>query len=209
MKVRDDEGVDKKYAAAWLMLLTTTRLYRGRIKLAEESDTLSQTEKERQDKDNKRRKEKVTSQIQNVSDSHLVVATLIATVAFAAGFALPGGYKTDGKDEGMATLLRRGCFEAFAISNTMAMIFSSLAIVIHFVLKLIEDQALTSVLLVRAFLCTLAAIIAMMVAFVTGTYSVLANSPGLAISACTIGCSFYLFSGLLLGRHYADIKFPF
>ncbi|KAF9619087.1 hypothetical protein IFM89_005101 [Coptis chinensis] len=154
-------------------------------------------------------REKITQQIQKVSESHLVVATLIATVTFAAAFALPGGYKNDGPDEGMATLLRKTSFEVFAISNTIAMVFSSLAVCIHFVMKLIDHDEKTHSLLIKAFLCTFVAISAMMLAFVTGTYAVLAHSSALAISACIIGCSFYLFSFFLLHKYYKDIKMAF
>lgn len=50
-----------------------------------------------------------------------VVATLVATVTFAAAFAIPGGYNNSGPQDGMATLLTKYMFQAFVIFNTIAM----------------------------------------------------------------------------------------
>ncbi|KAI6704767.1 hypothetical protein NL676_007729 [Syzygium grande] len=40
----------------------------------------------------------------NVPEINLLVAMLIARVTFAAAFTMPGGYHSDGPDEGMASL---------------------------------------------------------------------------------------------------------
>ncbi|XP_057991429.1 ankyrin repeat-containing protein At5g02620-like [Hevea brasiliensis] len=43
------------------------------------------------------------TELEKTSQSHQIVATLIATITFAAGFTLPGGYSDhDGPDEGTA-----------------------------------------------------------------------------------------------------------
>ncbi|KAK2639490.1 hypothetical protein Ddye_027285 [Dipteronia dyeriana] len=61
-----------------------------------------------------------------------VIATLIETFTFAAAFALPGGYKSDGPDQGTAALLRKSAFQAFVITDTIAMTSSMTAAVIVF-----------------------------------------------------------------------------
>ncbi|GAB4837343.1 hypothetical protein Ancab_002229 [Ancistrocladus abbreviatus] len=52
----------------------------------------------------------------------LLVATLVTTITFAAGITLPGGYNnSNGSNNGMASLVYRSAFQAFLISNTIAM----------------------------------------------------------------------------------------
>ncbi|XP_039038964.1 protein ACCELERATED CELL DEATH 6-like, partial [Hibiscus syriacus] len=55
---------------------------------------------------------------------HAVVSALVATTAFAAAFALPGGYKSDkgDHDRGSATLSHERAFVAFVIADSVAMI---------------------------------------------------------------------------------------
>ncbi|XP_071724312.1 protein ACCELERATED CELL DEATH 6-like [Rutidosis leptorrhynchoides] len=62
----------------------------------------------------------------------LLVATLVATVTFAAGFTVPGGYSSDnsGKQEGMAVFLRQDCFKLFVFSDMIAMYSSVMVVVI-------------------------------------------------------------------------------
>ena len=38
----------------------------------------------------------------NALETNLLVAMLVATVTFAAAFTMPGGYKSDGPDQGLA-----------------------------------------------------------------------------------------------------------
>lgn len=43
--------------------------------------------------------------IRKVADTHIIVATLIITVEFVAGFTIPSGYDgNDGQKEGLAVL---------------------------------------------------------------------------------------------------------
>uniref|UniRef100_K4A2F3 PGG domain-containing protein n=1 Tax=Setaria italica TaxID=4555 RepID=K4A2F3_SETIT len=57
-------------------------------------------------------------------------SVLIATVAFGATFALPGGYKADDHTNGgTPTLAGRYAFDAFIMANTIAFICSSIATV--------------------------------------------------------------------------------
>ncbi|CAL5080981.1 unnamed protein product [Urochloa decumbens] len=57
-------------------------------------------------------------------------SVLIATVAFGATFALPGGYKADDHTNGgTPTLAGRYAFDAFVMANTLAFVCSSMATV--------------------------------------------------------------------------------
>lgn len=146
-----------------------------------------------------------TEDMRNIGNTYLIVAVLIATVAFAAGFTLPGGYDgNDGPNYGMAVLVKRAAFKAFVVTDTIAMTFASCAVITHF---LAIDYSFRNKQLLHkhntiAGLMILIAIIAMVLAFITGLYSVLAHSSVLAISVCLIGC----FSFLI---YYLELKTKF
>ena len=128
------------------------------------------------------------------SESHLVVAALIATVTFAAAFTLPGGYKSDnedGRNRGTSILTKNAAFQAFVVSDSIAMVLSLSAVFVHFILSLKLFRKFIC-LFVFALLLTLVAMLAMVVAFITGTYAVLSPSLGLAIVTCFIGLTFFL-----------------
>ena len=60
----------------------------------------------------------------------LLVSTLVATVTFAAGFTIPGGYNSsDEEDKGIATMLNHNIFHGFIFCNTIAM-FSSIFVAV-------------------------------------------------------------------------------
>jgi hypothetical protein len=59
----------------------------------------------------------------------LLVATLVTTLTFAAGFIVPGGNNDSEPHKGMATSLLPHMFHIFIISNTIAM-YSSLTVVV-------------------------------------------------------------------------------
>jgi hypothetical protein len=65
-----------------------------------------------------------------LTQAHSITSVLIATVAFGATFALPGGYIADDHTNGgTPTLAGRYAFDAFMIANTLAFIFSAAAII--------------------------------------------------------------------------------
>ncbi|KAI3706229.1 hypothetical protein L6452_23828 [Arctium lappa] len=69
--------------------------------------------------------------MKGTASSSTVVAALIVTVAFAAAFTVPGGNKSDGKDEGKPVYLDKGSFMLFIISDAIAL-FSSVTSVLMF-----------------------------------------------------------------------------
>uniref|UniRef100_A0A0E0MD70 PGG domain-containing protein n=1 Tax=Oryza punctata TaxID=4537 RepID=A0A0E0MD70_ORYPU len=64
--------------------------------------------------------------IEKTSDSLAVVAVLIATAAFAAGFNIPGGYGNDGT----ANLKGRVTFKIFMVLNAIAVATSVVAVIL-------------------------------------------------------------------------------
>nr|GMD47649.1 protein ACCELERATED CELL DEATH 6-like [Ipomoea batatas] len=67
------------------------------------------------------------------SQTNIIVATLIATITFAAGFTVPGGYNSnvDSEEAGKAILIRNAAFKAFVVTDAVAFICSMLAVFIY------------------------------------------------------------------------------
>ncbi|XP_065863159.1 ankyrin repeat-containing protein NPR4-like isoform X1 [Euphorbia lathyris] len=141
------------------------------------------------------REEKVIPKLENAKDSHLVVAALVATVTFAAAFTLPGGYKSDennSKLEGTPILIRNLAFHAFVLTDAIAMVLSTSSVFIHFLMVMLGYKQRYYWLIRSSFWFVVLAMGAMVFAFVTGTYAVLAHSLGLAIATCVIGLTFFV-----------------
>ncbi|KAH7844324.1 hypothetical protein Vadar_026865 [Vaccinium darrowii] len=84
-------------------------------------------EKQRKAEATERKKKVVEEKDTMVFQTLVIVASLIATITFAAAFAIPGGYNgNQGSDQGMAVLARRAAFKGFVISNTIAMVWLKL-----------------------------------------------------------------------------------
>ncbi|XP_059317479.1 protein ACCELERATED CELL DEATH 6-like [Lycium ferocissimum] len=157
-----------------------------------------------QQRENKAKRDKIgkLQDIMTATQIHLVVAALLVTVTFAAGFTMPGGVESDpGPNKGMAILVRKTAFRAFAVSNAIAFTCSAGAVFSYFSigdntaatkkLKIIRPLFMGANNLQRG------AILAVVIAFVTGTYATLAHSVGLAATVCLIGCaSFVVFTTL-------------
>ncbi|KAI3868212.1 hypothetical protein MKX03_022895 [Papaver bracteatum] len=175
-------------------------------------NSLNETSEERRNKEEEeaKRREKEVEKLENLSQNHVLVATLIATVAFAAGFTLPGGYKNDGSDEGMATLAKRAAFIAFMVFNSLAMLLSIYAVFLHFWSKFLStllSEKYDIISVVRPTLaCTFFATLAMVAAFISGTYTVLSNLPALAIPLCLLGCSFFGLCIIFLRNTYKRLE---
>ncbi|XP_061363800.1 ankyrin repeat-containing protein At2g01680-like [Gastrolobium bilobum] len=123
--------------------------------------------------------------------AHLIVATLIATVSFAAGFTLPGGTIPDGEHKGSPVLRHNASFKAFMLSNTISLVLSASAALIHLFSPLNNavwtDQYLSAV----AFSFTLVSVATMIVAFATGAYAVLGSSA-IGNAVIVIALSYFL-----------------
>ncbi|KAF9677674.1 hypothetical protein SADUNF_Sadunf08G0132000 [Salix dunnii] len=138
-------------------------------------------------KENPNKKEKTSGEgdsiLQRSRETHLIVAALIATVTFASGFTLPGGYNGDGKDKGMVVLTnkKKAAFRAFVASDIIAMVLAISAVFIHFMSAIHNAEEIQDFL---DSTITMLAVGAMVVAFVTGLYAELADSSGLAIAMC-------------------------
>lgn len=107
-------------------------------------------------------------------EGHLVVAGLIATVTFTAGITMPGGYIDEkGPDQGTAALTRSRAFQGFIISNSAAMVFSSCAVFAHLFVSLLPDKSFEFLIWNLGQVLIVAAMFAMVLAFLLGAYAVL------------------------------------
>jgi hypothetical protein len=110
--------------------------------------------------------EKTSNEEDNLSKTGTIGSVLIATVAFAAAFTVPGGFIADDHPSaGTAILARRFAFRAFAVSDTLAFVCSATAtcfLIFSGTGEVPRDQssrykALASVLLPMAAILTVAA----------------------------------------------------
>ncbi|XP_028081731.1 protein ACCELERATED CELL DEATH 6-like isoform X2 [Camellia sinensis] len=137
----------------------------------------------------------VPANISKSKETILIVASLIATVTFTAGITMPGGYINDNKDpnQGMAILTRKAAFVAFVITDTIALTLSVCAVFGYLSTMLYDDPIVLKKQLTLACSNTCNAMIAMLLAFITGAYAVLAPSR-LSISVCVIPCILVLYN---------------
>ncbi|XP_060215401.1 protein ACCELERATED CELL DEATH 6-like [Lycium barbarum] len=142
--------------------------------------------------------EKHHEKIMQAAQTHLVVATLIMTVTFTAGFTLPGGFEsnTNSPNTGMAILLRRTAFHAFFVTDAIAFTSSAAAVFTYFamaasVISVTKLSVVMRLYKIAAFL-QLLAMSAVVIAFLTGMYATLAHSVGLAVTVCVISCTFFI-----------------
>ncbi|RVW76801.1 Ankyrin repeat-containing protein [Vitis vinifera] len=139
-------------------------------------------DKDNKDKDNNERKRKKgldVSFLKKASNSHLLVATLVATVSFGAGFTLPGGYNNS---DGTAILRKKIAFQAFVAFDFLALLSSVTAILSHFYGALNHKKAQLASSLSLAYWFTQLGIGAMIVAFVSGVYTMDPHHSGMTFS---------------------------
>ena len=167
------------------------------LKRKDYEDEWKHGEEERLKAEWKDRKDRFVSSMKEASQYHLVVDTIIATVAFTAGITMPGGFiGHEGPHSGSPVLIRNTAFKAFIITNTIAMVQSCSAVFVNLFTPLLFDERnlgdFSFLLASLAFCSSICAMGAMMLAFVLGTYAVLMHSLGLAIANSVIGLLFFI-----------------
>ncbi|XP_074272367.1 protein ACCELERATED CELL DEATH 6-like [Silene latifolia] len=156
---------------------------------------------------NLRKVEDKISTLKKANETRLVVAALIATVSFTAGFTVPGGFFQNNPDNtknanstGLAVLGKHPAFQAFLVSDTVAFTLSSLAIICYFVVAREEAFVTVDNLSISAHLLNSISLGALMIAFVSGVCAVVTNSPVLVATVIIVSLFyFYFYLNLLLG----------
>ncbi|XP_027153680.1 protein ACCELERATED CELL DEATH 6-like [Coffea eugenioides] len=112
--------------------------------------------------------------LESLAGTYLIVATLIATVTFTAGFTIPGGFNdSDSPNKGLAVLGNKAIFITFVISDSLAIMISVHA-VLHLILLLQSNNRKFKLAMLHGGRASIfMAMILMMIAFLTGLSSVL------------------------------------
>ncbi|KAG6472192.1 hypothetical protein ZIOFF_069649 [Zingiber officinale] len=133
--------------------------------------------------------------LNNAINSNTVVAVLIATVAFAAIFQLPGSFVSDAEEgftPGQAYIADNAAFIIFLIFDSLALFISLAVVVVQTSLIVVEQNAKMTMVFVMNKLMWLACLF-ISVAFISLTYVVVGKHDSwLAWSTMAIGATIML-----------------
>ncbi|KAA8525047.1 hypothetical protein F0562_011459 [Nyssa sinensis] len=121
----------------------------------------------------------------------LLVATLVATVTFTAGFSILGGYKNSEPDQGISTMLQKVRFQEFVICDTIAM-YSSIIVAVTLIWAQLGDLTSMHVALKVALPLLGIALAMMSIAFIAGVYLVVTKLSWLATLVTFMGAKFVI-----------------
>lgn len=128
------------------------------------------------------------NRLKEISGTHLLVAALIATVTFTAGFTVPGGYKDNGLLQGTAALSSKVAFRIFFIANSLAFYCSTASAFLHFLRSLEENYHLLLRFTKSAAALTYISIISLVIAFTAGGHVILPGHLGFSKTILVLGC---------------------
>ncbi|GAB2279540.1 hypothetical protein Dimus_014186 [Dionaea muscipula] len=115
----------------------------------------------------------------------LLVSTLVATVTFAAGFTFPGGYSSSG----MAIFVDKPTFQAFVITNSIAL-YSSILAVVALIYAQLGDLRLILISVKFAVPLLGISLTMMCVSFMVGVYLLVNHIRWLSIVILVMGSTF-------------------
>ncbi|KAF3633521.1 putative ankyrin repeat-containing protein-like isoform 2 [Capsicum annuum] len=132
--------------------------------------------------------------IMKATQIHIVVATLITTVTFAAGITLPGGFESnsDSPNQGITILIRKITFRTFVVSDAIAFTFSAVAIFIYFLIADTSRDSQSKKIVKKPYdlACIFQCLpmLVVVIAFATGMFATLSHFIALAVTICFIVC---------------------
>lgn len=114
-----------------------------------------------------------------------VVAALLATLTFAAGFTVPGGLN---EDDGEAILAKKAAFLVFILADTYAMCCSML-VLFCLIWSMVGDRDKSLILIDRSMVILVQSLYGTLVAFMTGIYATISHKSLWAAIIVIIMCS--------------------
>ncbi|XP_057529521.1 uncharacterized protein LOC130808092 isoform X1 [Amaranthus tricolor] len=121
----------------------------------------------------------------DVRNTLSVVAALLATITFTAGFTLPGGFN---QENGEAILAKKAAFLIFIISDTVAMCCSML-VLICLIWSMVYDSNKSLFLIDRSMTLLMVALYCTLLTFMTGVYIVISPKSLWAAIFIIVICS--------------------
>ena len=156
-------------------------------------------------KQDQEKKLKSIAKLKKFQDANVIVAALIATVTFTAAFTVPGGFVSEkGSLQGTPILGRKLAFQTFLVMDTIALVLSTSSVLIHLFIKLNPYFPFIVRYVISSFFLTILAMLAMVVAFATGTYAMLGYSIAFSIVICFLALSFLVLCAHFLVQCYRE-----
>lgn len=134
----------------------------------------------------------------------LLVSALVATVTFAAGFTMPGGYNSSGPRVGMVSMLHKTKFRLFVICDSIA-VYSSIIVTVWLMWAQLGDLNLMLNALRKAQRLLGLSLAMMSLAFLAGIDLVVTESHALSIVILVMGIA----SLIILLAIYVPLFLPY
>ena len=152
------------------------------------------------EENDKKAKEDKKDDIKDLANFNLVVATIIATVTFAAAFQVPGGTGGDG----LANLGGKGSFVKFLIYDSLAFGFSAVSIFANFAYPFLAKATRITYPIMLSLVLTEFSLICLVLAFIEGTRSVLTENSWLpeVVYASLFPISFFLVRPIIVRKTF-------
>ncbi len=153
-----------------------------------------------EENDRKLAKERKQDDFKDMANVNLLVATIIATVTFAAAFQVPGGFN----DKGLAILRENEVFINFLIFDSLAFGFSAVSIFVNFAYPFLAKATRVTYPIIYSLVLTELSLVCMVLAFIGGTKSVLDENTWLPyiVYSSLIPISYFLLRPIIVRKTF-------
>ncbi|KAH9624213.1 hypothetical protein KSS87_019982 [Heliosperma pusillum] len=128
---------------------------------------------------------KAGTNLDQIRNTLSVIAALLATITFAAGFTLPGGINSN---NGEALLAKKASFLVFLLADVYAMC-TSMLVLFCLVWSMVSEPDIARVLVDRSVIILMQSLYGTLLAFMTGIYTVIEHNSLWAAIVVFVMCS--------------------